>query len=115
MRRFIVEVVIDALLLFFIALLLGVFSVSQPFPFGTSQAPIIALRGAGIVGFLSTAAILILVNRFARPVLVALTGRLLFSTIGLLRRDHQRDRVLTSRASSPRSRSSPSRSRNGSG
>ena len=63
MRRFIVEVVIDALLLFFIALLLGVFSMSQPFPFGTSSAPIIALRGAGIVGFLSPAAILILVNR----------------------------------------------------
>ena len=82
MRRFIVEVVIDALLLFFIALFLGVFSVSQPFPFGTGSAPIIALRGAGIIGFLSAAAILILVNRFARPVLVALTGRLLFSTMG---------------------------------
>src|SRR4051812_2268357 len=82
MRRFIVEVVIDALLLFFIALVLGIFSISQPFPFGTASAPIIALRGTGIVGFLSVAAILILVNRFARPVLVALTGRLLFSTMG---------------------------------
>ena len=39
MRRFIVEVVIDALLLFFIALVLGVFSVSQPFPFGTESGP----------------------------------------------------------------------------
>ena len=40
------------------------------------------LRDAGVVGFLSWAAILVLVNRFARPVLVALTGRLLFSTMG---------------------------------
>src|SRR4029079_4149363 len=38
--------------------------------------------GAGIVGFLSWAAVLVLVNRFARPVLIALTGRLLFSTMG---------------------------------
>ena len=37
---------------------------------------------AGVLGFLSWAAVLVLVNRFARPVLVALTGRLLFSTMG---------------------------------
>jgi ubiquinone biosynthesis protein len=82
MRRFIVEVVIDALILFFIIFVLSLLSVAQPFPFGTGSAPIIELRGAGIVGFFSWAAILILVNRFARPVLVALTGRLLFSTMG---------------------------------
>src|SRR4051794_18128335 len=81
MRRFIVEVVLDALILLVIALVLGV-SVSQPFPFGPEQTPIIALRGAGVVGFLTWAAVLVLVNRFARPVLVALTGRLLFSTMG---------------------------------
>jgi uncharacterized membrane protein YvlD (DUF360 family) len=83
MRRFAVEVVLDALILLVIILVLGFIQVSQPFPFGTGSAPIIALRGAGIVGFLSWAAILVLVNRFARPVLVALTGRLLFSTMGL--------------------------------
>jgi len=83
MRRFIVEVVLDALLLAAIALVLGIVAVAQPFPFGPDSAPIIALRGAGILGFVSWAAILVLVNRFARPVLVALTGRLLFSTIGL--------------------------------
>ena len=48
-----------------------------------TSGPIVALRGAGLVGFLIWAAILVLVNRFARPVLVALTGRLLFSTMGL--------------------------------
>ncbi len=82
MRRFIVEVVLDALLLLVIILLLGWINVSQPFPFGEGSAPIVALRGAGLIGFLSWAAILVLVNRFARPVLVAFTGRLLFSTMG---------------------------------
>ena len=83
MRRFIVEVVIDTVLLGVIVLVLGIVSVPQPFPFGTGSAQIVALRGAGIVGFASWAAVLVLVNRFARPVLVALTGRLLFSTMGL--------------------------------
>ena len=83
MRRFIVEVVIDTVLLAVILLFLGIVSVPQPFPFGTGSAQIVALRGAGIVGFASWAAMLVLVNRFARPVLVALTGRLLFSTMGL--------------------------------
>ena len=82
MRRFLVEVVLDALILLVIILFLGIISVAQPFPFGPDSAPIIALRGAGIVGFVSWAAILVLVNRFARPVLVAFTGRLLFSTMG---------------------------------
>jgi ubiquinone biosynthesis protein len=82
MRRFIVEVILDALVLFFIALLLGVFSVGQPFPFGETSVPIIQLTGAGVIGFLSWAAILVLVNRFARPVLVAFTGRLLYTTMG---------------------------------
>jgi len=82
MRRFIVEVVLDAFLLFFIILLLGIISVAQPFPFGPTSVPIVALRGAGLIGFLSWAAVLVLVNRFARPVLVAFTGRLLFSTMG---------------------------------
>jgi ubiquinone biosynthesis protein len=84
MRRFIVEVVIDAILLAIIVLILGAISVAQPFPFGgQGNVPIVALRGAGVIGFVSWAAILVLVNRFARPVLVALTGRLLFSTLGL--------------------------------
>ena len=37
MRRFIVEVVLDAFILLVIALLLGIFSVSQPFPFGPNR------------------------------------------------------------------------------
>jgi ubiquinone biosynthesis protein len=83
MRRFIVEVVIDAIILGVIILLLSLISVAQPFPFGPDDRPIVELQGVGLVGFLIWAGILVLVNRFARPVLVALTGRLLFSTLGL--------------------------------
>ena len=82
MRRFIVEVLVDVFALFVIILVLNFITVPQPFPFGLDKAPIAAVRGAGIVGFMSWAAILVLVNRFARPVLVAFTGRLLFSTMG---------------------------------
>ena len=51
MRRFIVEVLLDAVLLLFIVLLLGIISVGQPFPFGPTSVPILSLRGAGIIGF----------------------------------------------------------------
>lgn len=83
MRRFVVEVLVDVVILLAIILLLDFVTIPQPFPFGTERAPIAALRGAGAIGFLTWAAVLVLVNRFARPVLVALTGRLLFSTMGL--------------------------------
>ena len=83
MRRFLVEAVVDAIIALAVILVLSLISVGQPFPFGTSSAPILALRGAGVVGFVTWAAILVLVNRFARPVLVALTGRLLLRTLGV--------------------------------
>ena len=82
MRRFLVEAVVDAVIALGIILLLSLISVAQPFPFGTSSAPILALRGAGVVGFITWAAVLVLVNRFARPVIVALTGRVLLRTMG---------------------------------
>ena len=53
MRRFIVEAVVDAVLLFVIFVVLNFITVQQPFPFGTSSAPIIESRGAGIVGFVT--------------------------------------------------------------
>ena len=92
MRRFIVEVVIDAIILGVIILFLRLIEVAQPFPFGPTRGRSSSSQGAGVVGFLIWAAILVLVNRFARPVLVALTGRLLFSTLGSVRRRHQCDR-----------------------
>jgi ubiquinone biosynthesis protein len=83
MRRFIVEVVVKALIVLAILLVFSIFSVPQPFPFGAGSASIVELRGAGVVAFLLAAAILVAAERFIRPVIVAFTGRLLLSTMGL--------------------------------
>ena len=83
MRRFLVETVVDALVVLVIVLVLGMITVPQPFPFGTERAPVLAFRGAGVVAWLITAALLVLSQRFVRPVIVAFTGRLLISTMGL--------------------------------
>ena len=82
MRRFVVEAVADALIFLVIILLLSLIEVSQPFPFGPDQAPILELSGAGIAAVLVAAGILVLAERFVRPVIVAFTGRLLLSTMG---------------------------------
>ena len=53
MRRFIVEVVVDAVLLAdHHPAPRASSTVAQPFPFGPDSAPIVELRGAGVVGFL---------------------------------------------------------------
>jgi ubiquinone biosynthesis protein len=83
LRRFIVETVIDAVIILVIVLFLGLFEVAQPFPFGLETAPILQLTGAGAIPLLVAAAILVLSQRFVRPVIVAFTGRLLLSTMGL--------------------------------
>jgi ubiquinone biosynthesis protein len=83
MRRFLVEAVVDATIVIAIILLLSLIEVPQPFPFGTDRAPIVELSGAGISLVLVAAAILVLTERFVQPVIVAFTGRLLLSTMGL--------------------------------
>ena len=83
MRRFLVEAIADALIFLVIILLLSRIEVSQPFPFGPDQAPILAFRGAGLAAVLVAAAVLVLAERFVRPVIVAFTGRLLLSTMGV--------------------------------
>ena len=83
MRRFLIESVIDALVLFVVIVLMSIVTVPQPFPFGTGSAAILALRGAGLLAFLVAGAILVLAQHYVRPVIVAFTGRLLLSTMGL--------------------------------
>jgi ubiquinone biosynthesis protein len=83
MRRFVVEAVTDALIFLVIVLLLSRIEVSQPFPFGPSEAPILDFRGAGLAAVLVAAGVLVLAERFVRPVIVAFTGRLLLSTMGI--------------------------------
>jgi ubiquinone biosynthesis protein len=83
MRRFIVEAVVDAGVLVVIFLLLSRIDVPQPFPFGPERQSIVELRDTGPFRFLVAGAFLVLANRFVRPVIIAFTGRLLLSTMGL--------------------------------
>jgi ubiquinone biosynthesis protein len=82
-RRFVVEVLAAAAVLLAIILLLSVPTIQQPFPFGPERQPIVQLRGAGALHFLLAAAILVIVERFVRPIVVAFTGRVILSTMGL--------------------------------
>lgn len=83
MRRFVVETVLGALILFVVVAVLSFVNVPQPFPFGTTWAPIFVTQGIGLVGYLVAGAILAVANRFVRPFIVALTGRFLLSSLGL--------------------------------
>ena len=83
MRRFLVQAAIDALIGFVIVVALSLIHVTQPFPFGQESAAIVQPLGAGPLGYLLWAAIFVVINRLVRPVLVALFGRLIFSTLGL--------------------------------
>jgi ubiquinone biosynthesis protein len=82
MRRFLVGVVVDALIVFVVLELLSLLSVPQPFPFGTTRVPIVTINAAGIWTFLAAGIAIGLVNRIVRPVVVAVTGRLVLSTMG---------------------------------
>ena len=83
MRRFLVESVLGAVVLLTVALVLSLISVPQPFPFGTKWAPILVPGAVGVAGYLAAGVVLAVVNRFVRPLIVALTGRFLLSTLGL--------------------------------
>jgi len=81
-RRFIVEAVLDAAIVAAVLLLLSLIHVPQPFPFGVDRVPIVQLVGAGWLGFLALGVSIGLVNRFVRPIIVAVTGRWVLSTMG---------------------------------
>jgi ubiquinone biosynthesis protein len=82
MRRFLVEVVLDALVVLVVLLLLSFITVPQPFPFGSERAPIFDRAAVGILPYLVTGTAIAVVDRLIRPVIVALTGRLVLSTMG---------------------------------
>jgi ubiquinone biosynthesis protein len=82
-RRFLVQAVIDALIALAVVFVLSLIHVNQPFPFGTDSRTIVQPQGAGPLGYLIWAAIFVVVNRIIRPILVAIFGRLIFSTLGL--------------------------------
>jgi len=82
-RRFIVEAVLDALIIALILLLMSLIQVPQPFPFGLERAPIVTGTGIGPIGFILLGASIGIINRFVRPLIVALTGRWVLSTMGV--------------------------------
>ncbi len=83
MRRLIVEVVLNAAIVFVVLVVFSWIHVPQPFPFGVDREPIFARTTTGVLPFLWAGLVLSIVDRFARPVIIALTGRLLLSTMGL--------------------------------
>ena len=83
MRRFIVEALADALVLLVIILLLSIPTSRSRSRSGPTARRSSSSRGAGFVPFLVAAMILVLTERFVRPVIVAFTGRLILSTMGL--------------------------------
>jgi uncharacterized membrane protein YvlD (DUF360 family) len=83
MRRFLVEVVIDAVLVFAILTILSFIRVPQPFPFGTERLPVFTSTQAGLLGYLLMGVAIGLIDRFVRPLIVAVTGRWVLSTMGV--------------------------------
>jgi ubiquinone biosynthesis protein len=83
LRRFIIEAAIDAAILVVIVLVLGIIHVPQPFPFGAASAPILGFTDVDAWEVVWFAAVVVLANRFARPVIVAVVGRLVLRTLGL--------------------------------
>jgi ubiquinone biosynthesis protein len=83
LRRFAIEALIDAAILVVIVLVLGIIHIPQPFPFGTARAPIVGFDDVDAWEVAWFAGMVVLANRFARPVIVAVVGRLVLRTLGL--------------------------------
>lgn len=83
MRRFIVEALLDALIIALILLVLSLIHVPQPFPFGSERAPVLSRTDSGPISFILLGIAIGIVNRFVRPLIVALTGRWVLSTMGV--------------------------------
>jgi len=83
LRRFVVEVLIDAVILIAILGLLSFITVPQPFPFGTTRVSVFTLAATGLWVFVAAGVAIAIVDRLVRPIIVALTGRLVLSTMGL--------------------------------
>ena len=82
MRRFLVEVVIDAFIVFVVLVFMSWLTVPQPFPFGSERVPIFTRTTGGVVPYLLAGIAIGIVDRLVRPIIVALTGRLVIATMG---------------------------------
>jgi ubiquinone biosynthesis protein len=82
-RRFVVEVLIDTAILLVLGFVLSLIPVPQPFPFGSGSTHILEPTEAGLPAYLAFAVSVGIMNRVVRPVIVAVTGRLVLATAGL--------------------------------
>lgn len=84
MRRFLVQVAIDSLVITATFFVLSRITIAQPFPFGPGSAPIITIGWSewAIVQLIITGASLTIIYAVLRPLLVLLTGRLLLWSLG---------------------------------
>jgi ubiquinone biosynthesis protein len=82
-RRFALQVVVDTLAIAGALFLLSLFSAPSPFPFGTGRVPIVQLENGSLVYLLLSGLGLTIGNVVLRPVIVAITGRLLIWSMGL--------------------------------
>lgn len=83
MRRFLVETAVEIVVVVAVLFVLSLVHVPQPFPFGADWAPMFQATGRGIPALIVTGIALVLAERFVKPVVVAFTGRLLLSTMGI--------------------------------
>src|SRR6187200_9636 len=85
MRRFIVQVTIDSLVILATVAVLSRIVVAQPFPFGgDGVAPIVSVDYSNwaLVQLAITGASLTILYAIMRPLLIVLTGRLLLWSLG---------------------------------
>ncbi len=81
-RLFVLRVAIDTLLIAFLIWFLSLFTVASPFPFGASVVPIITITSKSLLAVVVTGLLVALFESFVKPIIVALTGRLLLWSAG---------------------------------
>ena len=82
-RVFVLRVLIDTVLVAFLLWFMSLFTVAAPFPFGPGTAPIVAVSSKSALAVVVTGFLVALFDSFGKPVIVALTGRLLLWSAGI--------------------------------
>ena len=82
-RLFVLRVVIDTLLVAFLLWFLSLFTVASPFPFGAGAVQIVTITSKSLPAVAITGLLVALFESFVKPIIVALTGRLLIWSAGL--------------------------------
>ena len=82
-RVFVLRVVIDTALVVVLLWLLSLFTVASPFPFGSSQAQIVTVTYERFLAVVATGFLVAVFESYVKPVIIALTGRLLLWSAGI--------------------------------